>query len=87
MDDLQRDLFYRGLRVYRWISAYVRVSAQIPRYIPYDRLNLVEKTSLSLPTMSNSRKEPRGVVHARTSVGSVRSLADWCALIQMSTSS
>lgn len=30
MDDLQRDLFYRGLRVYRRISGHVRVSAQMP---------------------------------------------------------
>jgi hypothetical protein len=47
LTDLQRDLFYRGLRVSPVTSAYVRVSAPMPRYAPYDRFAVSEKTSLS----------------------------------------
>jgi len=44
--DLQRDLFYRGLRAYQRITVYVRVSALMSRYAPLARLTLAEKTSL-----------------------------------------
>jgi hypothetical protein len=46
---LQRDLFYRGLRAFPEISAYVRVSALMLRYAPFARLTLGEKTSLPTP--------------------------------------
>jgi hypothetical protein len=44
--DLQRDLFYRGLRACQLISGYVRVSVRIPNFSQCDRLTLGEKTSL-----------------------------------------
>jgi hypothetical protein len=45
--DLQRDLFYRGLRVFPGISAYVRVSTSMPSYVPSAGFTLAGKTSLS----------------------------------------
>jgi hypothetical protein len=45
---LWRDLLYRGLRVVPGKSVYVRVSAQMGRYVATIRLTLAEKTSLPI---------------------------------------
>ena len=47
MDDLQRDLFYRGLRVYRCISGPVRVSAQMPLTSRMTNTSLLRKPQWS----------------------------------------
>lgn len=51
-DDLQRDLFYRGLRAFPGMPAYVRVPALMPRYALFAGFTLAEKTSVSITSQT-----------------------------------
>ena len=64
--DLQRDLFYRGLRACPGILRYVRVSASPSRHSLDDRVTLVEKTSLIRNLPCRASMEPHSFFAGRT---------------------